>query len=115
LKNKLLNFRQTKRSTLQLVHENPDEVYARLVTEQTLMLFKPAVKRQEALAEGNNDYKIANDNIAFDVSTKKDKFLQTDLLPAPLEQKLLHIKQKADSVFEEQGYTVLYLALGFLE
>ncbi len=115
LRNRLLNFRQTKRSTIQLVHEVPDEVFTRLVADQTQMLFKPVAKRAESSTEAAKDDKVAKEDIAFDEATKKDKFLQTDLPSTPLEQRLLHIKQKSDTVFEEQGYTVLYLALGFLE
>jgi hypothetical protein len=44
-----------------------------------------------------------------------DRFLQTELESEELQKRLYHIHQQARSVFEEQGYTVLYLALGFLE
>ena len=37
--------------------------------------------------------------------------MESDALPT----KLFRIANEANSVFEEQGYTVLYLALGFLE
>lgn len=112
LRNKLLNFNPTKRTTVQVVHELPDEVFEQLVVDQTQMLFKPAQKRSDTEGDGTQ---VDKEQIAFDERTQKDKHLQTDLAPAALEQRLLQIKQKSDTVFEEQGYTVLFLAVGFLE
>ena len=41
--------------------------------------------------------------------------LQTLLEQDRLQRRLFSISQQAQSIFEEQGYTVLYLAMGFLE
>ena len=45
----------------------------------------------------------------------KDLFLQTKLEPKELQKRLFNIFQRANTVFEEQGYNILYLALGLLE
>jgi len=45
----------------------------------------------------------------------RDLFMQTDLTARELQKRLFRIHQHARTVFEEQGYNVLYLALGFLE
>jgi len=45
----------------------------------------------------------------------RDLFMQTDLSARELQKRLFRIHQHARTVFEEQGYNVLYLALGFLE
>ena len=45
----------------------------------------------------------------------KDLLLQTNLSPNELQKRLFKIYQKAKSIFEEQGYIVSFLALGFLE
>lgn len=42
-------------------------------------------------------------------------FLQTDLVSTELQKRLRSIFQRSKSVFEEQGYNILYLTLGFLE
>ncbi|MFA0847009.1 MAG: DUF3320 domain-containing protein [Methanobacterium formicicum] len=45
----------------------------------------------------------------------KEIFLSTDLTPAELQRRLFYINQRARSMMEEQGYNILYLALGFLK
>ena len=44
-----------------------------------------------------------------------DRLLQTLLSQDELQKRLYYINQQSRSVFEEQGYSVLYLALGFLK
>ncbi len=44
-----------------------------------------------------------------------DLYLQTALAAESLQKRLFYIAQESQSVFEEQGYTILYLAAGFLE
>ncbi|MDE0086432.1 MAG: DUF4011 domain-containing protein, partial [Candidatus Poribacteria bacterium] len=44
-----------------------------------------------------------------------DRFLQTTLSQDELQKRLYYINQQSRSVFEEHGYSVLYLALGFLK
>jgi superfamily I DNA and/or RNA helicase/very-short-patch-repair endonuclease len=45
----------------------------------------------------------------------KEIFLATDLTSAELQRRLFYINQRARSMMEEQGYNILYLALGFLK
>lgn len=44
-----------------------------------------------------------------------DLFLETRLEKEVLQKRLFKISNEAESILEEQGYTVLFLALGFLE
>lgn len=44
----------------------------------------------------------------------KEILLQTSLTSSELQRRLFYINQRARSVMEEQGYNILYLALGFL-
>lgn len=44
----------------------------------------------------------------------KEILLQTSLTGSELQRRLFYINQRARSVMEEQGYNILYLALGFL-
>ena len=44
-----------------------------------------------------------------------DRLLQTDLVSEELQKRLYYVHHQARSVFEEQGYSVLHLALGFLK
>ena len=164
LRNRLLNFRKTRRSTLTVVDEIPREIYDRLVLREKAMQFLPAPEvaeekeapapEEEAVEQVQPDSEVtveeapapeepapqpplAPEESAADASdlteeekavlwgptTEEakpeekhvDRFLQTDLPRAALQEQLFTIHQKARSVFEEQGYTVLYLALGFLK
>lgn len=45
----------------------------------------------------------------------KEIFLSTDLTPSELQRRLFYINQRARSVMEEQGYNILYLAMGFVK
>ncbi len=44
----------------------------------------------------------------------KEILLQTNLTGAELQKRLFYINQRARSMMEEQGYNILYLAMGFL-
>ena len=44
-----------------------------------------------------------------------DRLLQTELAKEELQKRQYYIHQQAQSVFEEQGHSILYLALGYLE
>ncbi|HEY0196484.1 MAG TPA: DUF4011 domain-containing protein, partial [Methanobacterium sp.] len=45
----------------------------------------------------------------------KEILLQTSLTGSELQKRLFYINQRARSVMEEQGYNILYLAMGFLK
>ncbi len=45
----------------------------------------------------------------------RNLFLQTNHEAEELQKRLFYINQQSKSVLEEQGYNILYLALGFLE
>ena len=117
MRNRLLNFIPTKRSTVQILKESPKEVFAKLVNGQQAMTFKGLKDLETEDVDDGDDEELIK-TVDDYVPTEKeltDKYLQTDLSPKELDRRLLFIKQKSDSVQEERGYTVLYLALGFLE
>ncbi len=182
LRNRLLNFRKTRRSTLTVIDEIPREIYDLLVLREKAMQFLHApevVEEEEAPAPEESDTEAGNPTeeetapplhpdsevaveeeeapaseettphseatteeappasedsddgnlteeekaVLWGPTTEEaepeekhlDRYLQTDLPQAALQEQLFTIHQKARSVFEEQGYTVLYLALGFLK
>jgi len=49
------------------------------------------------------------------VEEQKSRFLETELTPPELQRRLFYINQRARTMLQEQGYNILYLALGFLE
>lgn len=128
MRNRLLNFRPTKRSTILVIDEVPREVYGRIVIDESEMEFRPRREEIEPLSNASRPTIETNWDEEIDQyadlwgldetelnATHTDRYLQTDLSPADLQRRLFYIRQKAEMVLEEQGYTVLFLALGFLE
>ena len=133
LRNRLLNFRPTKARTLRILDESPLDVYDFLVLKEKPMQFR-ATKISETVNPPSVD-PIHADNKPMESTSETegstvwqpitpelpapnhqtDRFLDTPFDKETLQKRLFFIMQESKSVIEEQGYTVLYLALGFLE
>jgi very-short-patch-repair endonuclease/DNA polymerase III delta prime subunit len=131
--NRLLNFRPTKTNSIRVIDEIPREIYNVLVLQEKTMKFIPKPKTQKFDTTTDNDEQDQENEISNsseDEASKLwdlppldteladryiDSFLQTPLESDDLQKKLFHISQHSRSVLEDQGYTILYLALGFLE
>ena len=119
LRNKLLNYRTSKLRTIQIIDEIPKEIFDILVLNEQGMHFKHRDRNEKDIAAELPD---ENEKVEMpwlyveNVSTHQtDKHLQTNLSIEDLQKRLYYIHQQARSVFEEQGYSVLHLALGFLK
>lgn len=124
LRNRLLNFRPSKRRTIQIVNEIPKEIFNILVLEERVMQFKPVEQPREDIIEDT-----VSPSEAADAESEllpwlqepetayhhTDRLLQTSLVREELQKRLYYVHHQARSVFEEQGYSVLHLALGFLK
>lgn len=135
MRNRLLNFRPSKRRTIRIVEEIPREIYDYLVLKEKPMTFLPREEKEENESEGADASKLESRSenptdlpeeeakIMWEAPVPAhelgdqhlDKYLQTALENESLQKKLFYINQQAKSAVEEQGYTILYLALGFLE
>ena len=124
LRNRLLNFRSSKRRSIQIVDEIPREIYDTLVLNERLMDFRYS-ENQDAISYSNAEsdgyvQKTVDTSILQNYpdtvinNNHTDRFLQTVLSQEELQKRLYYINQQSRTVFEEQGYSVLYLALGFL-
>ena len=129
MRNRLLNYRPSKTKTLRIVDEICREIFDILVIRERPMRFLPTeasedVDSQDSDADGDGFGLTAEEQAQLwtlptgqeTVADRHvDEFLQTALEPEALQKRLFRINQQAASVLEEQGYTVLFLALGFLE
>ena len=130
MRNRLLNFRPTKARTIKIIDEIPTEIYNILVLHEKIMEFRSVKKKIKNTTKDDEDiYTEITDHTEDEVSKlwklpaqdievaerHVDRILQTSLESDALQKRLFYINQQSKSVFEEQGYTVLYLALGFLE
>lgn len=105
LRNPLLNYRPYALRGLELVDENPADLYRLLVQENQPLTFlpRPGLPASEGLGQ------------PADLPPHyTDHFLQTPYPDPELQKRLLHTHYLAQSIVEEQGVNNLYLALGFL-
>lgn len=136
MRNRLLNYRPNKSRSIRVVDELPNEVYEILVANEKGMEFFPkkeeelkfdrngeeaADSTESAMAAGQGDnedvsaiWTLPSDQTPIG-DNYTDKYLQTSLDEDSLQKRLFYINQQAVSVLEEQGYSVLFLALGFLQ
>ena len=110
LRNQLLNFK-SRAKTITIVNQSPINLYQTLVLQEHKMYFVANKKDKK------QDKSSVWDHIPFDFSkfSEGDKKLATDLTPKELQKRLYYINNQAKTMLQEQGYNILYLAVGFLE
>lgn len=140
-RNRALNFRPLKVSTVAIVDERPAEVFRLLFDEERVLTFaaapgKPPEAAVEGAAAGGTAAPVAvlrppdedpfeeehpTDDQAFEpyareslADTHLDTVLQTSLEPEALDRSLRRIEEQARLSIEEQGVNTLFLALGLL-
>lgn len=128
-RNRLISYKPAKAKSILVVDEEPREIFDILVLQEKKMQFSPkpdgtATEPAESSPIEDRDDILADDAVMIwtlpepDARTPgnhTDLFLQTTLEVESLQKRLFYISQESQSVFEEQGYTILYLAAGFLE
>lgn len=129
-RNRLLNFKPTKVTTICIVDEIPTEVYRTMVIDEKQMSFLPIPeedKKGENLTGELFEREQKNSTINLetqefelynrdDLKDKhKDLLLQSNLDETRLDKNLFRITSISSSVMEEQGYNALFLSLGILE
>ena len=110
LRNQLLNFK-SRAKTITIVNQSPINLYQTLVLQENKMYFVANKKDKK------EDKSSVWDHIPFDFSkfSEGDRKLATDLTPKELQKRLYYINNQAKTMLQEQGYNILYLAVGFLE
>ena len=123
LRNSLINFRPSMRS-LEIADELSSEVFRTLVAEQKGMSFLslPPSAAVPATGQDVNQVDFDFDELFGEASNESglakrhtDTKLQTKHTRGVLLRRLLKINAEAQSYVQEQGISILYLALGFLE
>lgn len=141
-RNRALNFKPTKVSTVAIVDEQPAAVFRILYLEERVMKFKaapdetPAVSPAAVLAQGDagsqeaqqlpipivdleeDEFSSGIDFAPYDPSAlgeqRTDDWLQTASKPEALDKSLLRLDEQARASIEEQGVNTLFLALAML-
>ena len=111
-RNQFLNFRASKHS-IEIVDEIAGEIFDLLVMRQQTMQFKADDRYSKEVSTNLPTQSRRNDKLT-PAPRHTDRFLQTKLTRENLTSSMTFISRQAHSVFEEQGHSVLYIALGFL-
>jgi len=133
MRNQLLNFRPRSR-TVEVVNHDPEYIYTYLVLNGGKMKLAPRREPEEETDPGNDieDTEGEGDTVneledpdseeepdpgddLEDLKPDDENILLTDLTESELQRRLFYINQRARTMIQEQGYNILYLALGFLE
>jgi very-short-patch-repair endonuclease len=120
LRNRLISTPRgaNRSSRLEIVDERADEVFRILVREQKAMTFLPSAPGPGD-AESSLELFAPVDEGAAEgeeiAERHRDTRLQTQLTSEQLQSRLLSLYYDARTSEEEQGVSILYLALGFLE
>jgi very-short-patch-repair endonuclease len=119
-RNRLIN---TPRSSsqgrkIEIVDERSEEVFRLLVRERKVMSFLPGAGEEEELETTRPELAQPEeeaDNTGTPHARHTDSRLQTRLTSERLQSRLLSMYYDAQTYEEEQGVSILYLALGFLK
>ena len=121
LRNRLLNYRPSRRRTIQVVDEIPREIFDILVLQGKTMQFKPLEISEEEVPSLFEEEELEEFSLLHNLQNTEppkhhtDRLLQTSFTKEELSTSLRYVHRQAQTVFREQGYSILYLALGFLE
>jgi very-short-patch-repair endonuclease/DNA polymerase III delta prime subunit len=102
-RNKLLNFKETKRSTLKIIYPEIDELYSDILSGKVLEFPIRDDSEQETYFEGGFEEKRTKGSI---LSSKKG---------SEQNKSLYQLRLRSKTAIEELGTNILYLAFGFLE
>ena len=140
LRNRLLNFQPTKRTTVRIVDEVPSEIWRLLVEKRRSMAFLAREEHElfdgTAAAPDGNEHRTASgseeeeeEGESFSLpgigvpagadgqslpGRYSDRFLQTGLTQDVLHTNLLRTYQASGALLQERGVNYLFLAAGFL-
>ncbi|MDO5849384.1 MAG: DUF3320 domain-containing protein [Methanobrevibacter sp.] len=112
LRNQLLNFK-LRAKTIAIENQSGANIFQNLILQNKKMYFASNKKEEN---EDKSRFSIWNHSpIDFSKFTDGDKTLRTNLTPSELQKRLFYINNQAKTMLQEQGYNILYLAVGFLE
>lgn len=109
-RNRLINFKETKRSNLNITSPNMEEIFNYIVTEEKTLTFSYPIEKELDL----------DSNIFNQVETPKteitivDGDLTTHQTIVEQQKTLKSLRTKARTAIEECGTNILYIAFGFL-
>ncbi|MCG9969939.1 DUF4011 domain-containing protein [Pelotomaculum terephthalicicum JT] len=102
-RNRLINYRETKRSGIKITSPNLADLYTRLVINEDLLEFPYPIE------ESYDDL----DKESYETFSNGD--IETNRTIKEQQKTLRNLRDKAKTVTEEQGVNILYISFGFLK
>lgn len=129
-RNRALNFKAQKVSTVTIVDEQPAEIFKLLCLQDKSLKFLPQAEKEKTTAgeshveadafdaEDLEDQLPVPDYAPYEADTLADRYtddyLQTNASPEKLDRSLRRLEEQARLIREEQGVNALFLSLGTL-
>ncbi|MDO4338001.1 MAG: DUF4011 domain-containing protein [Eubacteriales bacterium] len=110
-KNKMINYRETKRKTLKIFEPSAEELFNQLaVSEKTLTFQKPISKESDI-----RTYSLLSllETLSYTLPVTKGD-IKTEGTIVERERTLKNLRSQAKLAQEEQGTNILYLCFGFI-
>lgn len=110
-RNRLLNYKETKRSNINIIEPDLTDIYKRIVLNEEKLTFKMPISR-------NTDRKMYDVLSLISVIAEPITVIRGDIKAEGTSEEckktLKNLRAKAKLSLEEQGINILYLACGFL-
>lgn len=111
-RNRMINYRDTKRSTLRLTEPSYNELFRRIALSEETLTFRRTVDRDSDLRVYSMLALMDTLSAPLDVRIGD---IETNLTAAECQKTLRNMRTSARLAQEEQGTNILYLSFGFLE
>lgn len=111
-RNKMINYRETKRTTIKLVEPSFDELFNRLALNEETLTFQRAVDRETDIRVFSILSLLENLSAPLPVTIGD---IKTEGSVLERQRTLKNMRSKSRLALEEQGTNILYLSFGFIE
>lgn len=111
-RNRMINYRETIRSTMRVIEPGFEELFSRLITEEEELTFQRAVDKDTDIRLHAVLSLMENLAVPIPVSIGD---IKTDNSIIERQKTLRNLRSKAKLSLEEQGTNILYMSFGFLE
>ena len=111
-RNKMISYRESKRTTLKILKPSFEELYQQIVVDEKELTFQKAIDRDSDLRV----YSVLSllDKLACPMEVNIGDIRAEGSLPE-VKKTLKNLRSKAHLAMDEQGTNILYLAFGFIE
>ena len=111
-RNKMINYRETKRTTIKLVEPSFGELFNRLAINEETLTFQRSVDRETDIRVFSILSLLENMSTPLPVTIGD---IKTEGSVLERQRTLKNLRAKARLALEEQGTNILYLSFGFIE